>query len=138
MFDEVRSAVATLKTVVRELEPGVLDGQGAVQLVELFAEAEHVCAAGKAIATQRVEETGAYRASGHRSAGELLAAVSGVTVGAAESALRTARRLEELPATDQAFRPGSCPRSRPGRSPMPRPRTRRRRRSCCAGRRASR
>jgi hypothetical protein len=106
MFDEVRSAVATLKTVVRDLEPGVLDGPGAVRLVELFAEAEHVAAAGKAIATRRVDAAGAYREGGHRSAGELLAAVSGVTVGAAESVLRTAKRLDHLPATNSAFRAG--------------------------------
>jgi 5-methylcytosine-specific restriction endonuclease McrA len=106
MFDEVHSAVATLKTVVRDLEPGVLDGPGALRLVELFAEAEHVAAAGKAIAARRVDATGAHRERGHRSAGELLARVSGVTVGAAESTLRTAERLEELPATDAAFRAG--------------------------------
>ena len=106
MFEDVRSAVATLKTVVRDLEPGVLDGPGAVRLVELFAEAEHVAAAGKAIATRRVDATGAYREGGHRSAAHWLASATGVTVGAATHALRTAERVDALPATDDAFRSG--------------------------------
>jgi hypothetical protein len=106
MFEEVRSAVTTLKTVVRDLEPGVLDGPGAVRLVELFAEAEHVAAAGKAIATRRVDATGAYREGGHRSAAHWLASATGVTVGAATHALRTAERVDALPATDDAFRSG--------------------------------
>jgi hypothetical protein len=106
MFQEIRSAIDALAAVVRDLEPGVLDGPGATRLLELFVRGEHVCAAGKALAATRVDATGAHRVRGHRSAGELLAAVSGVTVGAAESTLRTAKRLEDLPATDAAFRAG--------------------------------
>ena len=103
MFDEVRSVVATLKTVVRELEPGVLDGSGAMALVELFTEAEHVAAAGKAIATRRVDETHVYRDHGHKTVVHWLAATSGVSVGSAMHSLRTAERLSELPATKDAF-----------------------------------
>ncbi|HEY8217419.1 MAG TPA: DUF222 domain-containing protein, partial [Acidimicrobiia bacterium] len=106
MFEQIRSAIDALEAAVRDLEPGVVDGHGATRLMELFVRGEHVCAAGKALATRRVDETQAYRERGHRSAGELLAAVSGVTVGAAESALRTAKRLDDLPATDVAFRSG--------------------------------
>jgi 5-methylcytosine-specific restriction endonuclease McrA len=107
MFEQLRSAIDTLEAVVRDLEPGVVDGDGATRLVELFVRGEHVCAAGKALATKRVEDTGAHRARGHRSAGELLAQVSGVTVGAAESTLRTVKLLEDLPATSAAFRTGA-------------------------------
>jgi len=106
MFDEVRSAVATLKSVVVGLEPGCLDGPGAVSLVGLFAEAEHVAAAGKAIATRRVDETQAYRAGGHRTAAHWLATTTGVNVGQATHALRTAEALDALPATSEAFRAG--------------------------------
>ena len=106
MFEQLHSAIDTLEAVVRDLEPGLVDGAGATRLVELFVRGEHMCAAGKALATKRVEETGAHRAWGHRSAGELLAAVSGVTVGAAESTLRTVKLLEDLPATSAAFRSG--------------------------------
>ncbi len=106
MFEQVRDAITTLKSVVADLEPGVCAGPDAVRLMELFVEGEHVCAAGKALATRRVADTGAYRDAGQRSAGHLLAAVSGVSVGAADALVRTAERLDDLPATNQAFRAG--------------------------------
>ena len=106
MFEQIRTAIDALEAVVRDLEPGIVDGPGATRLMELFVRGEHVCAAGKALATRRVSETGAYRDSGQRSAGHLLAAVSGVSVGAADALVRTAERLDDLPATNEAFRAG--------------------------------
>jgi 5-methylcytosine-specific restriction endonuclease McrA len=106
MFEEIRSAVATLEGVVRALEPRTVDGSGAVVLVELFAQIERLGAAGKALSARRVDETNAFRDSGHRSAGQLLADVSGTTVGAAESTLRAVKRLDEQPVVADAFRAG--------------------------------
>ena len=53
MFEQLHSAIDTLEAVVRDLEPGLVDGAGATRLVELFARGEHMCAAGKALATRR-------------------------------------------------------------------------------------
>jgi Domain of unknown function (DUF222) len=106
VFDEVRTAVATLEGVARDLEPGVLGGADAARLVEVVAQGEHVCAALKALLARRVEETGAYRDGGYRSAGHWLSAKAGVTVGAAVGALETARSLDQLHATAEAFRAG--------------------------------
>jgi hypothetical protein len=106
MFEQIRTAIDALEAVVRDLEPGIVDGPGATRLMELFVRGEHVCAAGKALATRRVAETGAYRDAGQRSAGHLLAAVSGVSVGAADALVRTVERLDDLPATNEAFRAG--------------------------------
>jgi HNH endonuclease len=106
MFDELRSAVATIERFVRELEPWTVDGPGAVGLVELFARAEHVSAAGKALAAKRVDETGAYRESGARSAGHWLALRTGVPVANAFRVLETVEALGELPVTNEAFRAG--------------------------------
>ncbi|MEX2256917.1 MAG: hypothetical protein WEC34_15895 [Acidimicrobiia bacterium] len=92
--------------MVRDLEPGLVDGPGAVRLVGLFSEAEHVAAAGKAIATLRVDETRAYREAGHKSAVHWLADTTGVSVGAATHAVRAAEACQELPATSEAFRSG--------------------------------
>jgi hypothetical protein len=103
MFEQIRSAIDALEAVVRDLEPGLVDGPGATRLMELFVRGEHVCAAGKALATRRVADTGAYRDAGQRSAGHLLAAVSGVSVGAADALVRTAERLDTCPATNEAF-----------------------------------
>jgi hypothetical protein len=106
MFEQVRSAIDALEAVVRDLEPRIVDGPGATRLMELFVRGEHVCAAGKALAIRRVADTGAYRDAGQRSAGHLLAAVSGVSVGAADALVRTAERLDTCPATNEAFRAG--------------------------------
>jgi 5-methylcytosine-specific restriction endonuclease McrA len=106
VFEEVRSALTTLEGVVREFEPKLLEAGDARTMLELFAKGERLCAAGKALTATRVEATGAYRGSGHRSAGDLLASVSGTTVGAAESTLKAAKRVEDLPATNEAFRSG--------------------------------
>lgn len=106
MFDELRSAIATIEVVLRDLEPRTLDGAGAVTLVELFTSVEHLGAAGTAIAGRRVQETGAYHDCGARSAGHWLAKKAGTTVGAAIRALDTATALGDLSATDEAFRAG--------------------------------
>jgi hypothetical protein len=107
MFEQVRSAVATLEVAVRDLDPSGVDGAGATRLVELFAWAEHLGAAGKALAAKRVDETGAYRASGERSAADWLAAKTGTNVGTAMRALQTVEALDGLPATSDAFRAGT-------------------------------
>ncbi len=106
MFDELRSLVAALESTVRDFEPGLLDARGAVRAVELFARAEHVCSAGKALAAKRVDDTFAYRESGARSAGHWLARKTGVPVTSAFRALETVDALAELPVTNEAFRAG--------------------------------
>jgi 5-methylcytosine-specific restriction endonuclease McrA len=106
MFDEVRSAVATLEGVVRDFEPKLLEASDARTMLELFAKGERLCAAGKGLTACRIDETGAHRETGHRSTGDLLASVSGTTVGSAESTLEALKRLEDLPAADEAFRSG--------------------------------
>jgi hypothetical protein len=106
VFAELDAAVASLDAVVRELEPGLVDAAGAARLVDVFARGERLCAAGKALAARRVDETGAWRDMGARSSAHWLAARSGGTGGDAERAMRTARALDELPATEAAFRSG--------------------------------
>ena len=101
-------AVATqLDELVRELEPRVFDATNASRLVDLFGRVERLGAAGKALAARRVEECGTWRTEGYRSGAHWLAAKSGATVGEAERALRTARALDALPATEAAFRTGA-------------------------------
>jgi hypothetical protein len=103
---QVRGALDALRRALDELEPRTLDADGAKCLVELLAEGEHVCAAEKVRVARRVEETGAYRSSGHRSSAHWLADATGITVGAATASFRTAERLDALPVTAAAFRSG--------------------------------
>ena len=106
MFEEVRSAVATLEHAARELDPACFDGPGATDLFEVFGRGERVCAAAKALLGRRVDETGVWREGGHRSAAHWVAEATGETIGSASRVLETARALEELPETDAAFRAG--------------------------------
>src|SRR5437867_10865808 len=100
---EVRAAVGSLRALVARLEPGGLAGRDAAALVEAFAEAERIAAAGRALAARRVEETNQWRLEGHRSAASWVAAKTGSSVGTAVQAIETAKRLDELPATREAF-----------------------------------
>ncbi|HUF83428.1 MAG TPA: DUF222 domain-containing protein [Acidimicrobiia bacterium] len=106
MFSKVRSAIGLVEDFARDLEPRCLDGRDAAALVEIAARGERVLAAIKALAARRVDETKVWRDGGHRSAAHFVAETSGTTIGAATRALETARALDGLPATDEAFRAG--------------------------------
>ena len=103
MFETLDAAI---EAVVRDFEPGLLDGRGAVRAVERFAKLEHLGAAGTALAAKRVDETRAYRESGAQTTAAWLATKSGIAVGAAGRALGVVDALGELPVTDAAFRAG--------------------------------
>jgi hypothetical protein len=106
VFAHTTRAVQALERVSRDLEPGVLDGRDAARLLEVVARGERLCAAMKARLARRVDETKIWRAEGHRSAAHWVAERTGQTVGAVSRALETARALDELPATEEAFRVG--------------------------------
>jgi len=106
MFPKVAKAVDSLREAVATLEPRTFRGDDAAQLLKLFAEAERLVAAGKAMMARRVEETNVWQRDGHRSAASWLAATTGSSMGSAVGTLETARRLEDLPATAEAQRQG--------------------------------
>jgi hypothetical protein len=106
VFEQLRRAVGDLEAVSRALDPSCLDGRAGSALVEVAARGERICSAIKALGARRVEETDAWREGGHRSAAHWVAEATGETVGAAGRTLETARALEHLPETDEAFRAG--------------------------------
>jgi Domain of unknown function (DUF222)/HNH endonuclease len=71
------------------------------------ARAERLCTAIKSRLARRVEETKAWRETGHRSAAHWVAEATGETIGSATRTLEMARALEQLPDTDAAFRAGA-------------------------------
>lgn len=106
MFEEVRSAVALLEGVARDLDPELVDGYDAAELLEITARGKRVCAAIETLLARRVEATKVWRDGGHRSAAHWVAEATGETVSAASRTLETARALEHLRDTDGAFRSG--------------------------------
>jgi len=106
VFARVRAAIAELEATSRALDPACLDGRDAAALVELAARGERLCAAIKTRGARRVDETKVWRDGGHRSAAHFVAATAGTTVAAASRTIEAARALDDLPATDDAFRSG--------------------------------
>lgn len=107
MSGSLQDAVDALREEVAKLEPARLDGDRARELVEEFAEAERLCAAGKTLALRQVVATQSWkRAGAFRSAGAWLARVVRSTIGNANATVDTAQRLESLPDTEAAMRAG--------------------------------
>jgi hypothetical protein len=106
VLDEVSGAIEILERVVAELEPVTFDGPHAAELTEALAHGERLCAAGKTFMARRVDDSRVWRHDGHRSGMHWLAATTGVSVGAATATIATARALDSLPSTADAFRAG--------------------------------
>ena len=53
MFENAKLALKALKESVAEAQPEVLDGKTALEMMEIYAEAERVAAAGKALMARR-------------------------------------------------------------------------------------
>jgi len=106
MFETVTDLRERLGEVVAGFDPALVDGARAARLVEEFAAIERLAGAGRVLAARRVAESGAWKRDGDRSAAHWMARKTGTSVGAAVGTPETARRLEELPATEDALRTG--------------------------------
>ncbi|MDQ4130502.1 MAG: DUF222 domain-containing protein, partial [Actinomycetota bacterium] len=105
-MQEIVQAVETLTRAVADFDPARVSGSEAVELVEVLARAEKVCAATRARAAARVEESGAYQAHGHRSGAQWLARTMGTSPKQAATSIETAKNIEGLAATRDAFMAG--------------------------------
>jgi hypothetical protein len=106
VLEEIASTVAILERLIERFEAGTLDVAGAKRATDLFTRAERLCVAGKLAAARRVDQAVVWKRDRHRSGAHWLAAATGVSVGAAMRSLETARRLEDLSETGDAFRAG--------------------------------
>ncbi len=106
MFDSVDQALALLEKALQRLEPEALDPCDSKRLFEKFVKIERLGAAGKALTSRRVADSGVWHNTGFRSPAHYMADVAKSTVGHAVYVLETAESLRELPSTEQAFREG--------------------------------
>lgn len=106
MFEHVEHAVAAVRDAVSRLDVRRMAGSDAARLVELLAEGERLCAAGRTLAARRVERTGVWRTLGYRTPAQWMAARTQTTVGHAITALETGRRLDGLPGVREAYQAG--------------------------------
>jgi hypothetical protein len=106
MFAMLKSALSAVKEAASAVDPLSLSGSEAADLVLMLSEAERVMAAVRTLAARRLEHTKGWQTDGHRTPAEWMAAKTGTSVGRAIGVLETARRLEDLPLTRDAFRSG--------------------------------
>lgn len=108
MLSAFSSAVAALRAAVSTLSPDGLDGVDAMHLVDLASEAERLAGGARTLAAARVAETGGWKASGvHRTPASWLASRTGGTLGSAIEDMKTAARLDALPAVRAAITAGT-------------------------------
>ncbi|MBA3350564.1 MAG: hypothetical protein H0T12_08405, partial [Actinobacteria bacterium] len=103
MFERLAEARVALKEVVASIDPDILEGSRATELVDEFAAIERLAAAGKALCARRVADSGAWRHYGDRSAARWMARTTGTSVGSALGVLETAERVADFPATETAL-----------------------------------
>ena len=105
-FQTLRRVADDLRVALADLEPERLSGPDAARMLDIFAEIEKLASGGKLLSARRVESSNVWRRRGHRSAAAHIAEATGTGLGPAINALKAARRLDSLPATDDAMRHG--------------------------------
>ena len=106
LFDQARAAAVLLGEVARRSTATSLDVESAKTLVDVFTRCERFAVAGAVVAALRVANGINWKHARHRNPAEWLASSTGVSVGEASRELDTAKQLEQLPATAEAFRTG--------------------------------
>jgi len=106
MIDRVEAMTEALRGLVSGLDPGALSAVDAARLVELFAEGERLCAAGRTLAAGRVQRSPAWRDAGFASPARWMAARAKMTLGQAIASMETAGRLDRLPELRETFARG--------------------------------
>ena len=99
-------AADLLNSITATLEPGTVSGTDAVNLYQQSVRVERLAHALKALLAGRIDSSGIWRRSEHRTAAAFIAWLDGVGVGEARSLLDTAEALNELPAVEEALRDG--------------------------------
>jgi hypothetical protein len=105
-------AIEVIASFVSDFEPGRYGADDAAALVSWFCRAERLCSAGKTLAAARVAESNRPEQSGHKSAADWLASVTGQPLGQAVDDLKLGAALVHQPDLDAAYRGGRL--SRPG------------------------
>ncbi len=106
MFDELHSVRTTLAELASDFEPQTLSGDQAVRVVRELGVIRRLTDGMLAKAGKRVDDTMAHAKQGTRDAAQLLARELGVGTEQARRAIDNARKLQDLPQTDEAVRAG--------------------------------
>jgi hypothetical protein len=106
MFERVIELEEELQDLASWVRVELLTGEEAGRLLPRVARMENTCAALRVLLSGRVAQTDSWRKRGDRSAAHWVARTIRTTVGRAVVTLETAKRLERLHGTADAFRAG--------------------------------
>ena len=101
------SAITLLEGLVSDLDPDLLSGADATSLFADAVRLERLGGVARLILAKRIQSSGVFGDTGHRSAAELIAEHSGTDVGSARGTLELAQQLEACPATADALADGT-------------------------------
>ncbi|HZA26067.1 MAG TPA: DUF222 domain-containing protein [Actinomycetota bacterium] len=106
MFERMREIGQEIRDLASWVRPELLEAKEAASLLHEVTGLQNTCAALRVLLCRRVAETKLWQEKGERSAAHWVARATGTTVGQAVGTLETAKRLEKLPGTAEAFREG--------------------------------
>ena len=95
-----------LASLVDVLDPDAVALADAANLWKAFDSVERLAASAKVLLAARVEEAGAWKRAGARSAAEHLATLGGTTTSVARRSLEVSRQVADLPRITDALRGG--------------------------------
>jgi hypothetical protein len=98
--------LASIRSVMAEVEVDSLDAPDAARIVEECAEAERLLAALRVLAASTLEDKALWRREGFRSVAAWMASKTGAPLGTAIATMEMAQRLADLPLLAEAFRDG--------------------------------
>ena len=107
MCDRLAELEGGMRRYAAAFDAALLSADQAASALAGAASIERMAATVKALAGARVADTGAWKASGDRSAAHALARTTGTSVAQASEAIATARRLGELSEVGAAARTGN-------------------------------
>src|SRR4051794_2731612 len=95
-----------LSELVEEFDPDAIALCEATRWWQAFDRVERLASSAKILLARRVDQAGAWKKKGYRSAAEQLASDAGTSVTAAQAQLDTSKRVAEQPKTERALRAG--------------------------------
>jgi Domain of unknown function (DUF222)/HNH endonuclease len=106
MFERLREVAQEIRDVVSWIRRERLGAEDAVSLLNELGRIENTCASARVLLSRRIAESTLWQDKGERSAAHFVARATRTTVAKAVETLETAKHLEELPSTTEAFQEG--------------------------------
>ena len=106
MFDTLKNAGQKIRDVALRIRCGDLQPDEATQLLAEFGRIENTCASARVVLSGVIADSKVWQKTGERSAAHSVARMTQTTVSKAAQTLETAKCLEQLPRTAEAFHEG--------------------------------